>query len=608
VYRLLRTAAAVLLGALACGPVMPQPPGARLAWADSAFSALENTPLSDHVQALQVLDRMTAVYTQAGDTCKLARVGSWQASCFDALGQLDSAMFAAQRALAYFGPACDSIAYMSIQVNMGNTLLSLGEPARVLEICEQALAAWNEQWPYSLARNGLYTNKAIALAYLGDLPTSLDAFRDVLHVARQEGVLENELNAYTNLGALFGMMSEQGAHPALLDSSAHYSRLALALLKDLGDEQGQLLQYTNLGSNAIDRKQFRRAILYLDTATALATASGRLDIQASAAMLHHRAYRGMGQLDRAILHLDRYLVLKDSLLSTEKVKAIADVQEKYESEKKARTISELQVQQLDAELRQTSLKRTRNIYLLSGIGVLLAAGGLWSRLHFVHRSRAAIRKEKEVSESLLLNILPAAVAEELKVKGEAEAQLFEQVTVLFTDFKGFTAVSEVLSPKELVRDIHECFSAFDRILARHGVEKIKTIGDAYMAVGGLPTPNSTHAVDVVRAALEIRDFIEDGKALKVQHGKPFFEIRIGVHTGPVVAGIVGVKKFAYDIWGDTVNTASRMESSGEVGRVNISTPTFRLLQAETWLRFEPRGKVLAKGKGKMEMYFVDRAA
>jgi len=165
-------------------------------------------------------------------------------------------------------------------------------------------------------------------------------------------------------------------------------------------------------------------------------------------------------------------------------------------------------------------------------------------------------------------------------------------------------MSEVLTPKQLVKDLHECFSAFDLICEKHGLEKIKTIGDAYMAAGGLPTPNTTHALDVVRAAFEIRHFIAEGKARKVAAGLPYFEIRIGVHTGPVVAGIVGVKKFSYDIWGDTVNTALRMESSGEVGQVNISEATYALVKDEPGLTFSPRGKVQAKGKGELEMYFA----
>jgi class 3 adenylate cyclase len=234
------------------------------------------------------------------------------------------------------------------------------------------------------------------------------------------------------------------------------------------------------------------------------------------------------------------------------------------------------------------------------------AGGLTLALLFlgvVWRQRNRISKEKARSEELLLNILPEEVAEELKVKGSAEAVHIDQVTVLFTDFKGFTAMSEKLSPQELVRDLNECFSAFDRITEKHGIEKIKTIGDAYMAAGGLPTPNTTHAADVIKAALEMRDFIAEGKARKIAAGLPFFEIRIGVHTGPVVAGIVGIKKFSYDIWGDTVNTASRMESSGEVGQVNISGTTYEIGKND--FKCVHRGKVQAKGKGELDMYFVE---
>jgi class 3 adenylate cyclase len=218
--------------------------------------------------------------------------------------------------------------------------------------------------------------------------------------------------------------------------------------------------------------------------------------------------------------------------------------------------------------------------------------------------RNKIKKGKKLSDELLLNILPYSIAEELKLNGKAESKLINEVTVLFTDFKGFTQLSEQFTAQELVAEINECFSAFDRIMEKNHVEKIKTIGDAYMAAGGLPSSNQTHASDVVNAALEIQQYMINYKENREKAGKLFFEIRIGVHSGPVVAGIVGIKKFAYDIWGDTVNTASRMESSGEVGKVNVSESTYKLTQEK--FKFEYRGKITAKGKGEINMYFVER--
>ncbi len=222
----------------------------------------------------------------------------------------------------------------------------------------------------------------------------------------------------------------------------------------------------------------------------------------------------------------------------------------------------------------------------------------------VHQRTADLRAEKKKSDDLLLNILPAETAEELKSTGHSKAKRIEQVTVMFTDFKNFTQASENLSPEELVHEINACFSAFDTIITSYGIEKIKTIGDAYMCAGGLPEPGTTRPEDVVSAALEMQKFIERMKHERMGKGLPFFELRIGIHTGPVVAGIVGLKKFAYDIWGDTVNIAARMESSGETGKINISGATFNLVKDKFSCMY--RGKIQAKNKGEIDMYFVDR--
>ena len=213
--------------------------------------------------------------------------------------------------------------------------------------------------------------------------------------------------------------------------------------------------------------------------------------------------------------------------------------------------------------------------------------------------------EKRKSEDLLLNILPQETANELKETGKARAKKFAEVTVMFTDFKDFTQASEKMNAEELVHKINFYFCEFDRIISKHNIEKIKIIGDSYMCAGGLPVPNDTHACDVVKAALELQAFVIAQKVRHAQTDEPCFEVRIGIHSGPVVAGIVGLNKFAYDIWGDTVNTASRMESSGEIDRVNISGTTYDMVKDH--FRCTYRGRVLAKNKGEIEMYIVEEA-
>jgi class 3 adenylate cyclase len=241
--------------------------------------------------------------------------------------------------------------------------------------------------------------------------------------------------------------------------------------------------------------------------------------------------------------------------------------------------------------------------LLSGqIAVSIDNAMLYEKLEqkVVERT-AELEREKRKADELLYNILPVETAHELKQKGFAEARYFERVTVLFTDFVGFTDLAARLAPADLVREIDECFKAFDLIAGRYRIEKIKTVGDSFMAAGGLPVPNSTHAEDVIHAAIEMRDFVAQRNASGT--GSVPMGVRSGVHTGPVVAGIVGLKKFQYDIWGDTVNMASRMESTSEVGRVNVSRATWEIVRDR--FDFQFRGDVEARGMGRIPMYFVE---
>lgn len=213
-------------------------------------------------------------------------------------------------------------------------------------------------------------------------------------------------------------------------------------------------------------------------------------------------------------------------------------------------------------------------------------------------------EERNKSEKLLLNVLPVHVADELKKFNRVTPMHFDSATVLFTDMVGFTKIAEKLSPGELIGELDHCFHKFDEITLKYGMEKIKTIGDAYMAAGGIPDANRTHPLDAVLSALEMQHVMMHMKREKERQGLPFWQIRLGIHTGPLVAGVIGTEKFSYDVWGDTVNTASRMESSGMPEMVNISRETYNAVAG--FFDCEYRGKLVAKNKGEIDMFFVRR--
>ena len=314
------------------------------------------------------------------------------------------------------------------------------------------------------------------------------------------------------------------------------------------------------------------------------------------------AYRNLGDFKNAYLYQEEFLKLKDSIFNLETDDKIRGLQFDFDLQKKEDEIGllekEAQIQELQ-EKRQKTVTWAISI-LLFFIGLL--ALGQYRRYKFTKETNKIIANEKERSDSLLLNILPEETAQELKDHGKVKAKRFEKVTVLFTDFVGFTSYSQNLEPEELVDSVDHYFSKFDEIVDKYGLEKIKTIGDAYMCAGGLPEPDDSHVFKMIEVAFEFIRFLEESKK---ESGEEIttFDVRIGLNTGPVVAGVVGTKKFAYDIWGDTVNVASRMESNSEPGRVNVSEDTYKLIK-DTY-DCEYRGEIKVKNKGMMKMYFVN---
>jgi class 3 adenylate cyclase/tetratricopeptide (TPR) repeat protein len=466
----------------------------------------------------------------------------------------------------------------------------------------------------------VYYREAAVAYRKGQVPArAMVPLLDQGRILRQQGEQAQWLNALAEARALEGpdavpgdlcmlyaTLAEQFRYTDQLDSALHFDKLASEAAEQSRFVDRVALAACSMARTLVELGRLREALSVIDGLQERSAGAGlslrsRMDMAELRFLVHQQA----GRSGEALTARLEYETLRDSLSSESGRRKLIYLDLK---EQQAADSLKARAQRRELQLQHERVLRAeqdrKNLFMFGGLGVMVVATGLWGRLRYTRRAKRAIEREKDRSDNLLLNILPSEVAEELKNKGEAEARDIDNVSILFTDFKGFTQMSEHLSAQELVAEINTCFKAFDHIIGTHGIEKIKTIGDSYMAAGGLTMPSERSAVNTVLAALEMQRFMQRYTAERLAQGKAAFTMRVGIHTGPVVAGIVGVKKFQYDIWGDTVNTASRMESSGEVGLVNISEATYALVMNQPALTFTPRGKVQVKGKGEMDMYFV----
>ena len=430
---------------------------------------------------------------------------------------------------------------------------------------------------------------------------ALDYLNRSIKIKEVEGDIKGLSNANNNKALYYEGKKDYNIALSFLEKG-------LKLREEFKDKGGIANSYYRIGGIYLIQKKYRKAIENCKKGLELATKISNIKDQKFSCKCLYDAYKSIGQFNIALGYYERMQVLDVSLRSEDTSKELQKME--FAKTQLADSLKQ-EEQNLKIQLaHQTEVrKKDKNKNLAIGLGVffLLLSGGFYSRWRYVKKSKAVIEKEKDRSDNLLLNILPAEIAEELKEKGSAVARDFEMVSILFTDFQDFTKTSAMLTAKELLAEINHCFTAFDAICEKYGVEKIKTIGDAFMAAGGLPIPSDNSVRNTVLAAFEMQSFIRHRIIDKEARNEIPFRMRLGIHTGPVVAGIVGDKKFQYDIWGDTVNTAARMESSGEVGKVNISAATYKILENDPLFAFEGRGKIKAKGKGKIKMYFVTKA-
>jgi class 3 adenylate cyclase len=437
-------------------------------------------------------------------------------------------------------------------------------------------------------KNGIaicYNNIGHTYTSQGNYPEALKNHLASLKIKEETGNKKGIAMSYYNIGFIY---MAQGNYPEALK----YHLASLKIMEETGNKIGIAGSCIRIGSIKVKMQNALEGKEWLAKGLSLSKETGSKDLIIECYQVLAEADSAMGDFKGAYQNHKQYILYRDSVLNEENTKKTVQTNMQYEFDKKEAETKAL----TDAELKKQKLLRNG---FVGGFAVVL----LFATVFFYQRNKT--KKEKRKSDKLLLNILPAEVASELKTSGSSKAKSFTMVTVMFTDFKDFTTVSEKISAELLVDEIHHCFSVFDNVVQKYKIEKIKTIGDAYLCASGLPVSNYTHALDMIHAAFEIRDFMLQRKKEKEAKGEIPFELRIGIHTGPVVAGIVGVKKYAYDIWGDTVNISARMEQNSEAGKINISGATYELVKDK--FNCIHRGKISAKNKGEIDMYFVERS-
>lgn len=468
-----------------------------------------------------------------------------------------------------------------------------------------------EEATYDLARDNY--NKCIEISEeLGRKDALGTASLNIGQLYRKEGNLDSALeyfekglaafeevggNIATALNFIGGIYSEKEEHAKAM--KYHQDARKYALERDSKMELAQ--SYIGIGSVQLDQKRNNAAIGTLENALKIASEVGLNNSRRTAYEGLGIAYAGIGNYQKAYDYQTQFTGLVDSMRTLESEEKLSNLKFQFDYENKQQEIAKLNIQN---DLSAAQIERDSNLQkLLLAIGsfLILGIGGIYYQFRYAKKAGALLKIERNKAEEILLNILPKDTADELKEKGYVDAQQYQNSTVLFTDFKGFTAVSETVPAEELVKSIDYYFKKFDEIIDTHNLEKIKTIGDAYMCAGGLPTKNKSNPLDAVQAAVAIMDFVTVTKANPPEGIYPF-EVRIGINTGPLVAGVVGTKKFQFDIWGSTVNIASRMESNSEAGKINISESTYQ--QISEYFDCKYRGEIDVKNAGKQKMYYV----
>ena len=406
---------------------------------------------------------------------------------------------------------------------------------------------------------------------------------------------EREAQPLNALGAVYDSL---GIYPKALN----YLQMADSIGRQYGNVRFQIMAQLGMASVNEKMKNIQKAQDAYQKAEKMAVVSKQNYLLKNVYKGLTVIYAQKNDYQKAFIYQKLLTSLNDTLFDAEAQKQLGAVIFDYEISKKQSEINLLNKEKALADLELNRQKFAKNA-LIAGLGLVSLIIFILYRDYLQKaKTNKLLDSQKAEIEALLLNILPDEVAKELQRDGVATPRFYESASVLFTDFKSFTALADRMSPQDVVAELNDCFIAFDDIIEKYNIEKIKTIGDAYMCAGGIPVQDPLHYHNIVKAGKEIQRYIIQRNKERVAANLPPWEIRIGIHVGPLVAGVVGKKKYAYDIWGSTVNIASRMESNGEPGQINISAATYELIKDD--YECTHRGKIYAKNVGDIDMYFL----
>jgi adenylate cyclase len=588
---------------------------------DQGKSLIGTDSAKAHNLSLQAKKMASELHYRKGEGYALKNIGR----LYYLKGKYVEALDYWNQALKIFEDIKDDIGISNMLNNIGAIYLTQGADAKALENILKSLQVAERigdtvRIATALMNVGTtYYNKKdpIALNYLLRVVPLLDRNKNIeeyVNVTGNIGEIYNDNKDYVKAFEYFNKSIKAAGDTSSaafayngigklklkegnFSEALKYHNKALVIAKKFEDKLQEIRSLRGTADVYFKMNNIVDAIKYYNKARAIAEDMDDLKVELQDLYPEMaKAYSKSGNYSAAFLYQSKYSDIKDTLYNIEIKKKLNQIQFDFELSKK----------EVEINLKEARIKSERQVRLGLTIGlvlILIIAFIIYRNSSQKTRVNRVLDKQKDQIENLLLNILPKEVAYELQTSGRSKPRQFNEVSILFTDFKGFTAIADKLSPGELVEHLNECFIEFDSIMEKYNLEKIKTIGDAYMCAGNIPSQDPNHVYKIIKAGIEIQSFMEKYNRQRMDKNLQPWEIRIGVHVGPVVAGVVGKKKYAYDIWGSAVNIASRMESNGTPGKVNISAFTYELIKDSFECTY--RGKVNAKNLGDLDMYYVE---